>query len=242
MNPMLTKTMVAGGTVRQRRFVVPGSTAGQVVEATGLHLNVLGVCCQPSGAASGQRADVEVMGLVEVVAGAAIAAGAPVTSDAEGRAITARQGRVVGLAFDAAAAAGDIIRVLLSASQSGGLPRTGVVTAANSVRAGRILVRGTNAGEVIEATAVTGALLGIALTAGAAGETVFFQSFGEGVGVAGAAVNAGARLTTDNQGRCVTAAPSAGVNNNLIGIALADAAAAGDPLPMAIVPNIMQGA
>jgi hypothetical protein len=58
------------------------------------------------------------IGIAYIEAGAAIAAGAPVTSDAVGRCVTAAPAagsnvRIVGFALESASAAGDIIRVML---------------------------------------------------------------------------------------------------------------------------------
>lgn len=61
---------------------------------------------------AGQQAPVNVLGIVLVEAGAAIAAGAAVQSDASGRAITLAAGIENGVTLDAAAAAGDIIRIV----------------------------------------------------------------------------------------------------------------------------------
>ena len=61
---------------------------------------------------TGEQASVATHGEILVVAGAAIAAGAEVESDANGRAVTKTAGVAFGVARDAAAAAGDIIRVL----------------------------------------------------------------------------------------------------------------------------------
>ena len=60
----------------------------------------------------GEQASVATHGEILVEAGAAIAAGAEVESDASGRAVTKTTGVAFGVARDAAAAAGDIIRVL----------------------------------------------------------------------------------------------------------------------------------
>jgi len=59
--------------------------------------------------------DVRILGISKVVAGAAISIGVEVMSDTSGRVITAvtAANRTVGLALQAAAAAGDIIDVLL---------------------------------------------------------------------------------------------------------------------------------
>ena len=64
---------------------------------------------------SGERVDVQLVGVGEVEAGAAITVGALLMSDAQGRAITAAAAagvnvRTVGVALEPAVAAGDIIR------------------------------------------------------------------------------------------------------------------------------------
>lgn len=62
-------------------------------------------------------------GITKVMAGAAITAGAKVASDASGRAITyveAVNNLCQGIAIDAAAAAGDIIRIQFSHYKTGG--------------------------------------------------------------------------------------------------------------------------
>ena len=61
---------------------------------------------------AGEQAGVATHGELLVEAGAAVAAGAQVESDASGRAVTISTGVAFGVARDAAAAAGDIIRVL----------------------------------------------------------------------------------------------------------------------------------
>jgi hypothetical protein len=71
---------------------------------------VLGV--PVSGFDAGEQAGVATHGEILVEAGAAIVVGTEVESDATGRAITKTTGVAFGRARDAAAAAGDIIRVL----------------------------------------------------------------------------------------------------------------------------------
>ena len=76
-----------------------------------------GAGARPLGTANaaydnGEQAGVNTHGELLVEAGAAIAAGAVVQSDASGRAITLAAGVASGRARDAAAAAGDIIRIL----------------------------------------------------------------------------------------------------------------------------------
>lgn len=60
----------------------------------------------------GEQASVATHGEILVEAGAALAAGAGVESDATGRAIPLNAGISAGVARDAAAAAGEIIRIL----------------------------------------------------------------------------------------------------------------------------------
>lgn len=76
-----------------------------------------GAGARPLGVANaaydvGEQAGVNTHGELLVEAGAAIAVGAEVESDALGRAVTKTTGVAFGAARDAAAAAGDIIRVL----------------------------------------------------------------------------------------------------------------------------------
>lgn len=81
------------------------------------------VCAAPADVAlgviqnkpkAGEAVDVMVTGVSKVVAGAAVAAGAEVGPDAQGRAIAAVTGtRAFGIALEAASAAGQIIAVAL---------------------------------------------------------------------------------------------------------------------------------
>lgn len=70
---------------------------------------------QNKPSAAGQAAEVMQNGISKVVAHAAVAAGAAVASSNTGRAITAATGnRVLGVAMEAAANAGEVIAVLLT--------------------------------------------------------------------------------------------------------------------------------
>ena len=103
---LLTLSVVATGAITAARFVTP---AGAVA---GADANTLGVA--RSAAASGERFSVDAIGTAVVEAGAAVSANATVKSDASGRAITwASSGAKVGLALEAATAAGQMIEVLL---------------------------------------------------------------------------------------------------------------------------------
>jgi len=102
---ILTLSVIAAGALTQRRFVTHGGIQ------VGAAANTLGVA--KTDAALGDTAAVDVIGTAVVEAGAAIAAGAAVETDATGRAVTLAAGVTVGRALQAAAAAGDFIEVLL---------------------------------------------------------------------------------------------------------------------------------
>jgi hypothetical protein len=116
--------MVAGGAIGANRIVKPHSTEGQTVLATATTDLAWGVCAQPGGAASGDRLDVVMHGIADVVAGGSIAMGALVTADSNGAAVTLNPGagvvgRALGVALDSAAS-GDIFRVVVAPSQMKG--------------------------------------------------------------------------------------------------------------------------
>lgn len=118
-NVQLFKNFTAGGAIAAYT-IVKFSAAETVVAAAAVSDLLIGVS-HDIAAASGERVDVALDGVAYVVAGAAVALGAQLTSDASGRAVTAApaagtNNRVIGVALEAAAAAGDVIRVLLSPS------------------------------------------------------------------------------------------------------------------------------
>ncbi|OIO04835.1 MAG: DUF2190 domain-containing protein [Desulfovibrionaceae bacterium CG1_02_65_16] len=95
----------AAGAVDEYRFVT--ATGAQA----GAGANALGV--SEFAAATGEMVSVANLGTAIVEAGAAIAAGAAVQSDADGRAVTKDAGATVARTLEAAAAAGDFIEVAL---------------------------------------------------------------------------------------------------------------------------------
>lgn len=103
---ILTLTMTAPSAVLASRFVTPlGAQAGA-------DANTMGAATAP--AAIGEKFPVDVRGTTTVEAGAVVAVGATVKSDASGRAITwVTSGAKVGIALEAATAAGQFIEVLL---------------------------------------------------------------------------------------------------------------------------------
>lgn len=104
--PLLTLPLLLTAAVTANRFVTP------VGALAGADANTLGVA-RSDGAIAAQ-VPVDVLGTAVVEAGAAVAAGDTVKSDSTGRAITwATSGAKVGLALQAATAAGQFIEVLL---------------------------------------------------------------------------------------------------------------------------------
>ena len=116
--PMLQKSFSAEAAISPYRLVKLGSADGKVTLATGATDMTIGVCNEV-GPAIGERADIIVVGVAFVEAGAAIARGNFVTSDATGRGVVpapaaGTNNRCIGVAIDSASAAGDVIPVLLS--------------------------------------------------------------------------------------------------------------------------------
>lgn len=104
---LLTLTVAAAGAIAAARFVTPAGAQA------GADANTLGVAGF-AAAAAGDKIPAVALGTAVVEAGAAVAAGATVKSDASGRAITwVTAGAKVGIALQAAGAAGEMIEVLL---------------------------------------------------------------------------------------------------------------------------------
>ena len=100
----LTTSVTAAAALSRLRFVgLTGAVCAAGAKALGI---------AETAADLGEQAPVNTHGILLVEAGAAIAAGAEVESDANGRAVTKTTGVGFGVARDAASAAGEIIRVL----------------------------------------------------------------------------------------------------------------------------------
>lgn len=93
-------------------------TASTFVTATGAVATAAGTAfgVARSDAAIGQLFPADVLGTAQVIASAAIAKGAFVEVAAAGKAVTRTTGIPVGIALEAAAAAGDVIEVYLIAN------------------------------------------------------------------------------------------------------------------------------
>lgn len=118
-NPTLIRNFTAGsGGVGANKIVKPGAADWEAVNSAAAADFHVGVCVQPGGAAQGERADVALQGIVEVIAGGTITRGNSVTSDASGNAVAAApstgvNNRIVGIAL-VSAVANDIIPILLA--------------------------------------------------------------------------------------------------------------------------------
>ena len=103
--PLLTLTRIAAGVIAAARFATPGNAQA------GAGANTLGV--NRFAVVAGDKAAIDADGTAVVEAGAAVADGATIQSDASGRAITWASGAKAAIALEPAAAAGQLIEVLL---------------------------------------------------------------------------------------------------------------------------------
>ncbi|MCM8625527.1 DUF2190 family protein [Accumulibacter sp.] len=104
------------------------------------------------------------------------------------------------------------------------------------------LVKFSAAETVIQATAATDSIIGVANDVGAAsGERQDVVMQGIAWVEAGAAISLGAFVTADANGRGVASAPSAGTNNRILGVALDAAGASGDQIRVLVDVGSYQG-
>ena len=114
-SPGFVYTFVTGADLSAHRNKFLKVTADYTVNlATDEADAVLGVQDDIPFAAAGAQVAVRMSHTAEVIAGAAVTAGAKVTCDAQGRAVAAAAGENYhGIALEAATAAGDLIEVFL---------------------------------------------------------------------------------------------------------------------------------
>lgn len=94
---------------------------------------------------------------------------------------------------------------------------------------------------VVQAAAATDAMIGVSDNlAKLTGERVDITLSGLAEVMFGGTVARGALVTSDADGKAVAAAPAAGVNNRVIGVAMV-AAVSGDIAPILIQPGSLQG-
>lgn len=112
MTPTLIKNFETNAAIVRHRIVAVTARA-TVAQASAADQPLIGVADE-LGADGAGRVDVHLTGVTEIEAGAAIAVGAALTTDAQGRAVTVATGnRQIGIALAPAGSAGEIIPVLL---------------------------------------------------------------------------------------------------------------------------------
>lgn len=111
-----------------------------------------------------------------------------------------------------------------------------------AISAYRIVKHGAADGKVIQGAAATDALMGVADALGAAadGDRVDVITVGVAEVELGGTVTRGGLLTSDANGKGVAAAPAAGVNNRVIGIARVSGVS-GDIIDVQLCPGQIQG-
>lgn len=108
MQPVATTTKTAVSDTDKYTFV---GFDGDICAAGAKALGVNQVTVE-----AGEAMPVTYLGIMPVIAAAAIAAGVEVESDANGHAVTLSAGESNGRALDAASTAGDIIRIFVKAA------------------------------------------------------------------------------------------------------------------------------
>ncbi len=106
----------------------------------------------------------------------------------------------------------------------------------------RFLKGGAADNTLIQAAAAADVILGVSKGgAVASGRFGDMQILGVAKVEAGAAVTRFSRVTADSVGRAVAAAPAAGANNGIGGIAMQAATAAGDLIDVLLLGHTLQG-
>jgi hypothetical protein len=117
MNYLLNKHYTAAGAIAAFRIVKPGADDGEAAQAAAATDALMGVN-ESVATDDGEGCDVVKVGIADVEFGGTVAAGDPVTSDADGKAVKAEpdagtNARIIGFA-EVAAVAGDIAPVLIA--------------------------------------------------------------------------------------------------------------------------------
>lgn len=114
-------------------------------------------------------------------------------------------------------------------------------TAGGAIASNRFVKFGANDRAMLQSAAATDAIIGISDLAAAANETVDVCMSGIFPVVYGGTVTRGDLLTSDSTGRAITAAPSAGVNHRIGGVAMVSGVV-GDLGSARLSPGSFQGA
>lgn len=119
---------------------------------------------------------------------------------------------------------------------------TKTFTAGAAITKRRLVKIGSADGQVIQAAGTTAAIIGVAAELDVdSGDRVDVHVVGIAEVEAGGTITRGALVTSDVNGKAVAAAPGAGVNAYVAGIAL-NSAVSGDIIPVQLAPGVMQGA
>ena len=111
-----------------------------------------------------------------------------------------------------------------------------------AVAAYRFLKFDSTDGTVIQAAAATDAIIGASTDiAAASGERCDAVTVGIAKVESGGTITRGALVTADSNGKAVAAAPSAGANARIAGVAMVSASS-GDIFNVLLAPSSMQGA
>ena len=118
-NILLTKSFNAGGALAANSIVKVGANDYDVLQAAAVSDKLLGITTEVASA-SGERADVIVIGIADLKINGTVARGDQLTSDASGLGVTAApaagtNNRIIGTAL-ISGVAGDIIPVLVGPS------------------------------------------------------------------------------------------------------------------------------
>ena len=116
-NQVLAKNYTAGGAIPAFRIVKMGANDGEVLQAAAATDFLVGVNGELSPA-SGERVDIQKVGIARIEFGGTVTRGGPVTSDASGKAVAAAPAagsnvRIIGFA-EVSAVSGDIGDVLIA--------------------------------------------------------------------------------------------------------------------------------
>lgn len=116
-NQVLARNYTAGAAISPFRIVKMGSNDGEVVQAAAATDLLMGVTGE-LGPASGERIDIQKIGIARIEFGGTVTRGNAVTSDANGKAVAAApaagaNARIIGFA-EVSAVSGDIADVFIA--------------------------------------------------------------------------------------------------------------------------------
>lgn len=117
-NELLAKNFAASGAIGANRIVVANADGTVSVSGAADGTTALSGVNAELDLADGERGDIVKAGIADVYCGGAVAAGDPITSDANGAAVTAAPAagtnvRIIGFA-EVAGAAGDLFQILIA--------------------------------------------------------------------------------------------------------------------------------